>query len=455
MRTMLCSRRRVGLAFWCHPMLTDRHDNALTTGSAEARDAYVAGVDLLLSANEGAEQAFQRALAADEGFALAHVGLARVLQIYAHGAEARAAIARARELAPTLPARERSHIAALGRLIDGDGAGALAAAQEHLREYPRDAMVLAPCTSTLGLIGLSGRAGREADLLHLLDDLAGDYGDDWWFGGMHAFAMLETGNIARALPTIERSLARNPRNAHGAHIRGHVYYESGDPGAGLSYLGDWWRSYGKQGQMHCHISWHLALWELELGNPQRAWEIYHAHLHPGASWGPPLNALSDSASFLFRAEMAGEARDPKLWKDVSDYALKWFPEPRLSFADIHGALAHAMAGNSDALRKITDAARGYAADIVAPVARAFDAFSRQAWSEAVTELSPLITTHERVGGSRAQRDLIEYTLVVCLLRCGCTGEARRYLEARRQNAMCLIAETAADLTLRELENPTH
>lgn len=420
-------------------MLTDRHDNALTTGSVEASDAYVVGVDLLLSANEGAERAFQRAVAADEGFALAYVGLARVLQIYARGAEARAAIARARELAPALPARERGHIAALGRLIDGDGAGALAAAREHLREYPRDAMVLAPCTSTLGLIGLSGCAGREADLLQLLDDLA----DDWWFGGMHAFAMLETGDIARALPTIERSLARNPRNAHGAHIRGHVYYESGEPGAGLNYLADWWRSYGKQGQMHCHISWHLALWELELGNPRGAWEIYHAHLHPGASWGPPLNALSDSASFLFRAEMAGETRDPKLWKDVSDYALKWFPEPRLSFADVQGALAHAMAGNSDALRKITYAARGPAADIVAPVARAFDAFSRQAWSEAVTELSPLITTHERVGGSRAQRDLIAYTLVVCLLRCGRTGEARRCLEARRQNAVWPIAETTA------------
>src|SRR5438045_1021437 len=120
-------------------MLTDRHDNALTTGSAEASDAYVVGVDLLLSANEGAEQAFQRAIAADEGFALAYVGLARVLQIYMRGAEARAAIARARELAPALLARERSHIAALGHLIDGDGAGALAAAREHLREYPRDA----------------------------------------------------------------------------------------------------------------------------------------------------------------------------------------------------------------------------------------------------------------------------------------------------------------------------
>ena len=39
-------------------MLSDRYGNALTTSSAGARDAYVAGVDLLLSANQGAEEQF-------------------------------------------------------------------------------------------------------------------------------------------------------------------------------------------------------------------------------------------------------------------------------------------------------------------------------------------------------------------------------------------------------------
>jgi hypothetical protein len=201
-------------------MLTDRYGYVLTTTSADARDAYVAGVDLLISANDGAEQEFRKAIACDEGLALAHVGLARVLQICARPTEARDAITRARKLAPSLPSRERDHIAMLGHLIDGNGAAALATAREHLRTYPRDAMVLAPCTSTLGLIGLSGRVGREADLLQLLDGLAAAYGDDWWFGGMYAFAHLESGDLVRALPTIERSLARNPRNAHGAHISG-------------------------------------------------------------------------------------------------------------------------------------------------------------------------------------------------------------------------------------------
>ena len=41
-------------------MLQDRYGFALTTASAEARDAYVAGVDLSLSANHGAEEQFGR-----------------------------------------------------------------------------------------------------------------------------------------------------------------------------------------------------------------------------------------------------------------------------------------------------------------------------------------------------------------------------------------------------------
>jgi Flp pilus assembly protein TadD len=361
---------------------------------------------------------------------LAHAGLARALQIHARPAEAKAAMAHARELAAGLSARERSHVNALGFLIDGQSPEALAAAREHLREYPRDAMVLAPCTSVFGLIGFSGRAGREEELLALMDSLADAYGDDWWFLGMYAFAQVECGHIAKAIANIDRALAGNPNNAHGAHIRGHVYYEHGEREAGLAYVRDWWSTYAKEAQLHCHLSWHIAIWELELGRPEAAWDIYKMHLRPGASWGPPINTLSDSASFLFRAELAGEARDPRLWSDLSAYALQTFPTPGLTFADVHGALAHAHAGNHDALETLANGARGPAADIVSALARAFGSFARRQWGEAADRLAPIVATHERIGGSRAQRDLIEYALAVCLLRAGRREEARRALRTK-------------------------
>ncbi len=412
-------------------MLQDRYDYALTTASAEARDAYVAGVDLSLSANHDAEAAFRRAIACDEGLAVAHAALARTLQVQHRPSDAKASAKRARELAEGLPHRERSHTLALATCVDGGSVAGLAAVKEHLAQYPRDAMVLSPCTGVFGLIGFSGRAGREAELLALLEPFAPAFGEDWWFLSALAFAQVEVGQIDRALANIERSLAIFPRNAHGAHIRAHVYYEAGERAAGLAYLEDWWRDYPKPSLLHCHLSWHVALWRMELGRPQEAWDFYRAHLHPGASTGPPLNTLTDGASFLFRAEMAGSPRDPELWRDLSVYATQWFPSTGIAFADVHGALAHAFASNAEALAKVIDGARGPAAEIVAPIARAFRAFARSEWAAAAADLEAVLTAHERIGGSRAQRDLVEYALAVSLLRAGHIDEARRLLGSRR------------------------
>ncbi|MCP5368654.1 MAG: tetratricopeptide repeat protein, partial [Hyphomicrobiales bacterium] len=57
-------------------MLHDRYGNPVTTASPEARDAYVAGVDLFLAGQVGVADAFERAIAADPSFALAHGALA-------------------------------------------------------------------------------------------------------------------------------------------------------------------------------------------------------------------------------------------------------------------------------------------------------------------------------------------------------------------------------------------
>ena len=55
--------------------IEDRFGLKLTTTSPKAAQDYVAAVDLMLSANHGAEALLDRALAADPDFALAHVGL--------------------------------------------------------------------------------------------------------------------------------------------------------------------------------------------------------------------------------------------------------------------------------------------------------------------------------------------------------------------------------------------
>ena len=168
--------------------------------------------------------------------------------------------------------------------------------------------------------------------------------------------------------------------------------------------------------------------------PQEAWRLYRAHLQPGTSTGPPINTLTDCASFLLRAEMAGEARYPELWRELSRYATRWFPSPGIAFADVHGALAHAFAGDAAALARIVERAKGPARDVVVPLGRAFGAFSRSDWTAAGAELQAIMSSHERIGGSRAQRDVIEYALVVCLLRSGRAKAARNLLKVRRRQS---------------------
>ena len=62
-------------------MIADRYGLILSTTSNAARDAYVEGVDLLLTVYPGAVAAFDRAIEADPAFALAHIGKARALQL--------------------------------------------------------------------------------------------------------------------------------------------------------------------------------------------------------------------------------------------------------------------------------------------------------------------------------------------------------------------------------------
>ncbi len=174
-------------------MLQDRYGNTLSTSSPAARDAYVAGVDRFIGAMPGVEEAFASSVAADEGFALGHIGLARIRQAMGRGDDAATPLAAARALADGLPAREAAHLNALSLLVSGQGPAAYAAIRAHLLEHPRDAMIAQTCTGVFGMIGFSGQPGREAEQLAFTSMLAPHYGDDWWFLCQHAFSQVEAG----------------------------------------------------------------------------------------------------------------------------------------------------------------------------------------------------------------------------------------------------------------------
>ncbi|HXA22640.1 MAG TPA: tetratricopeptide repeat protein, partial [Acetobacteraceae bacterium] len=247
-------------------MLTDRYDLPLSTTSLAARDAYVQGCEAKLTMYPGAIEAFDRAIAADPGFALPHAARAHALLERGDAAAAREAMAAANALAAGLTAREASHIAYFGLLVAGDAEAALAALPAHLDAWPRDALVLGTTAFTNGLIGGSGRAGQKRTLLDLLDRLAPSYGDDWWFTAHHGMAFSENGQHDAARPKIERSLAQNPANPWAAHARAHLCYEEGDPDAARAFLASWLTTYPRNAPLYSHLSWHLALGHLEAGD---------------------------------------------------------------------------------------------------------------------------------------------------------------------------------------------
>src|SRR5262249_19045224 len=299
--------------------------------------------------NAGAEESFEGAATLDPTFALAHIGRARSLQLQARVAEARAVAARARALADGLTPRERGHIEALATAVDGDAAQALTRIRAHLVDFPRDAMVLAPATGVYGLIGFSGRQDRNELLAELLDGLSVAYADDWWFLGAHGFALTEARGWKAGAPLIERSLALSPRNAHAAHAFAHILYERGADQDGAAFVEAWLTSYPRAAQLHCHLTWHLALFQLGLGRLERVWELYAENIRPGAALSPPKPTLCDAASLLWRSELAGEDRRPEHWREVAAHAERSFPRIGLAFADAHSALAFAGAGDTEAL----------------------------------------------------------------------------------------------------------
>ncbi len=433
-------------------MLSDRYDLPVSTTSAAARDAYAEGYDLALTVYPGAMEAFDRALAADTGLALAHAGKAQILMREGKAAAARASLATAKDLAAGVSAREAGHIRFFDLAYSGQSDAAIEHLNAHLAEWPRDALMVATAANPNGLIGSSGRVGNKRQTAQLLDRLAPHYGDDYWFLSYHAIALGEDGRVAEARPKIERSVQLNQKNAHCAHGVAHVGYESGDADFGRDFLSTWLATYPRDAAFHGHLSWHLSLLELAAGNWTAAQQLYRDAIAPDRHPGGPQQKTWDGVAFLWRSELAGHPRNEPAWRTLYDYAASNLPRPGAGLADLHVMLTHAVMRDDAALSartgQIKELVGGncYASGSYVPeLSRGFVAFERGDYAAAIAALTPLVRQSERIGGSRAQHDLIEFTLLKAYLNAGLLEEARQFLATRRPGAAGATVAGAAAL----------
>jgi tetratricopeptide (TPR) repeat protein len=297
----------------------------------------------------GATGAFDRAIVTDTSFSLAHAAKAQVLMREGDVAAARAALATAKHLATGVSAREISHINYFDLAFAGQTEAAIGALYAHLAAWPRDALVLATAANPNGLIGASGRIGQKHQIAALMDSLAPHYGDDFWFLAHHAMALSEDGQLAAARTKIERSVAANPNNAHGAHGFAHICYESGEADTARAYLSPWLATYPRDGFFHGHLSWHLSLCEIQAGNWTEALSVYQDAIALDRHSGGPQQRMSDGAAFLWRSELAGHPRDAAAWRALHDYASSALPSPGSGLADLHVILAQAVMGDDAGL----------------------------------------------------------------------------------------------------------
>ena len=417
--------------------LKSRNGLTLTTNSPAAADLYQEGLDLVLSQNYGPDAKLQAALDADEGFAMAHVVQAYVLHLQTNVPAARAAAEKAVELSAGCSREEQQIARIVHSFTHGKGAEAIGLVHEHLDEFPTDtlAMRVAQRLYMLGCFG-AGVPDFPSHLMAMMQKVAPANGDDWAFLGQYAFAHHETNQPEKAMDLATRSLEGNPQNAVASHSVTHSYFEQGDAANGGRWLGDWLDGWDRRASYNTHLSWHLALFELAQGRYNQALELYETHIRPGVQ-ARNLANLQDAASLMWRLQIYSGEEPGKPWDEVRDMALPAAETPGPAFRDCHAALAFAGAGDAESTQKFVDRvkAQGEKGDdlsreMVLPIALGAAAFAAGDYDEAADLMGPTYPMLARIGGSHAQREVFEDTLLETYIRAGRYDEAKAMLDER-------------------------
>ncbi|WP_329136466.1 FAD/NAD(P)-binding protein [Streptomyces sp. NBC_01476] len=409
---------------------TDGMGFTLSTG-AESAAAYRSGISRLLKVCSGAEDAFVRATTLDPGFALGHAALA--LMGHETGAEVdvpRALAAAERSARDRADDHERSFVDVVSRRVRGTAAEGDAALVRHLGTYPGDALALAVAVPTIAFSGMHDL--EETTALHMVEQTAAAHAGHWFHTSLFAFMRQEQGRYDEAGALAEQALTDEPASGHAMHALAHVHYECGDHEAGRIRLDDWLGSRGRGSTHRAHFSWHAALHELALedtGAVRRRWAV---QLAPAKVRG--VRALVDSGSLLWRARVtdswAGQVPIDDVLGAVSAEILE---RPATAFTALHAAIALAAADDLAGLSRLHVHALGADTaqrEVVAPLCEALVCVVEERWAEAARRLERILPTLRSVGGSAAQREVVEETMLYALVSAGQHTAARLRLEER-------------------------
>ena len=166
--------------------------------------------------------------------------------------------------------RERQHVEAV-RAFLAARQSVDSPCDEHLKEFPRDALLVNQASSAIGFAGARDRVQQR---MAFLERLAPAYGDDWWFQSALAFTYHEVDRFEDSRRLSERSLQQYPGNANASHNLAHISFETLDTAGGADFLATWMATYDRRASFHCHLAWHLAMFDCTAGRYAHAADLH-------------------------------------------------------------------------------------------------------------------------------------------------------------------------------------
>jgi tetratricopeptide (TPR) repeat protein len=334
--------------------------------------------------------------------------------------------------------REQAHAAAIGAWIEGDWGGAARSLDDLLLIWPTDLLALMFGHQLDFFVGdAQNLRDRPIRVLRELDPA---HPHAPFVRGMAAFGLEESGHYDRALEAGLAAVEANPDDVWAIHAVVHTYEMQGRIDEGVAFL----RSDGTRWEagnlFTVHNWWHLALYELEIGRPERALAIYDAEIHHERSLGVPIEML-DGSALLWRLLLDGVDTGGRFGPLADAWAPKALDAPWYAFNDLHATMALAGAGRlTEAHQVVARLERWLAtaggsnaamtAEIGLPACRAVVAFVEGRYDAVIVGLLPIRRVLQHAGGSHAQRDALQRTLLEAALRAG-RYELARALTAER------------------------
>jgi tetratricopeptide (TPR) repeat protein len=417
------------------------------TGSAEAVSWYDRAVDHLIRFQSEVVDTAAAAVAADPGCAMARLFCAYLaLMSTEESATAGAidALDGLRASADDLLPRERAHLAAAETWIAGDMASAGSLLANITVSYPRDLLALAVGHQvdffTGDAVNLRDRIGRALGGWHTDDPQAG------FVQGMYAFGLEECNLYQQSEEVGQAAVERNSDDVWGIHAVVHTYEMAGRVPDGVRFMRRREADWQSGNFLNVHNSWHYALYLLQAGDTEGALAVYDRMIRHAGSQDVALELL-DASALLWRMWLEGTPVGDR-WQPLAAAWGRILAPGFYPFNDMHAVMSFIGNGELDraeglvrALDEVVatrvDASSGWrmTSEIGLPVCRSLVAFSRGEYDAVIADLLPIRTRVHHFGGSHAQRDAVERTLLDAAIRAG-----------RHELAAALVSER---LSMRE------